>query len=252
MCPLHSCGKALALGSLQSHLRTQHGMDTCGSIITEPIALAPRLYRLSFKHQSGYSRRVPCPVEGCRYTATNAANLRRHFSNRHYTHRLHLEEDGSVPSYCRACGISVSLHSLQCGHIGGKQCKANIKRNQQWARNEAAAGAQARTFTIDGVVLKKVEHFIYLGCQISSRDSDAPALFMNLAKAQKRLARIFNLIAREGADSAIGGRIYVAAVLAVLLYGSETWVWTSSILNSIRGFHHRACRRLADKRPKRR
>ena len=47
---------------------------------------------------------------------------------------------------------------------------------------------------------------------------------MNLAKAQKRLARIFNLIAREEADPAIGGRIYVTVVLAVLLYGSETWV----------------------------
>ena len=83
-----------------------------------------------------------------------------------------------------------------------------------------AAGAQAITFTIDGVVLKKVNNFKYLGRQISSRDSDAPALFMNLAKAQKCFARISNLIAGEGADLAIGGRIYVAAVLAVLLYGS--------------------------------
>ena len=72
---------------------------------------------------------------------------------------------------------------------------------------------------------------------------------MNLAKARKRFARISNLIAREGADSVVGGGIYVAAVLAVLLYSSESWVWTSSMLNIIRGFHHRACWRLADKRP---
>ena len=99
--------------------------------------------------------------------------------------------------------------------------------------------------------LKKVEIFKYLRRQTSSRDSDAPALFMNLAKVRRRLAQIFNLIAREGDDSAIGGRIYVAAVLAVLLYSLETWVWTSSMLNSIRGFHHCACQRLADKRPRR-
>ena len=74
---------------------------------------------------------------------------------------------------------------------------------------------------------------------------------MNLTKVRKRFARISNLIAREGADSVVGGRIYVAAVLAVLLYGSESWVWTSSMLTSIRGFHHRCCRRLADKRPQR-
>ena len=94
---------------------------------------------------------------------------------------------------------------------------ANIRGNQQRERDEAAAGAQARTFTIDGVTLKKVENFKYLGRQVSSRDSDDPALFMNLAKARKRFARISNLIAREGADSVVGGRIYVAAVLMVLL-----------------------------------
>ena len=156
VCPVPSCGKDLALGSLQSHLRTQHGMDSSSSIINEPTELAPRSYKLSFIHQSGHSRhKVPCPVEGCLYQAATAANLRRHFFSRHYTYRLHLEEDGSVPSVCRACGISVSPFSLRCGHTGGKQCKANIRTNQQRERNEAVAGAQARTFTIDDCVLNK-------------------------------------------------------------------------------------------------
>ena len=62
VCPVTSCGKDLALGFLQSHLRTQHGMDSCSSIITKPIALAPHLYKLSFKHQAGYSRQVPIPI----------------------------------------------------------------------------------------------------------------------------------------------------------------------------------------------
>ena len=177
---------------------------------TQPDALALRLYKLSFISLSGHSRhRVSCPADNCLYTAKTAANLQRHFFNCHYTDSLHLEEDGSVPSYCRACGISVSLFSLQRGHIGNKQCKANIRRNQQRERNEAAARAQARTFTIDGVVLKKVENFEYLGRQISSRDSDAPALFMKLAKARKHLSRLSNLITREGVDLAIGGKIYL-------------------------------------------
>ena len=90
------------------------------------------------------------------------------------------------------------------------------------------------------------------GVRSAVGNSDAPSLLMNLAKARKRFARISSLIARKGVDLAIGGRIYVAVVLAVLLYGSETWVWTSSILNTIWGFHHRAYWRLADKRPRRR
>ena len=61
VCPVPSCGKDLTLGSLQSHLRTKHGMYTSGSIITKPVALAPLLYKLSFIHQSGHSQhKVPC------------------------------------------------------------------------------------------------------------------------------------------------------------------------------------------------
>ena len=58
-------------------------------------------------------------------------------------------------------------------------------QNQQRERNEAAARAQAQTFTIDRVVLKTIENFKYLEYQISSRDSGTPALFMNLAKRRK-------------------------------------------------------------------
>ena len=73
---------------------------------------------------------------------------------------------------------------------------------------------------------------------------------MNLNKARKRLHRLFCLIAREGADLVVGGKIYVAAVLAVMLYGLEYLVWTNSMLNTICGFHHRCYRKLAGKRPK--
>ena len=38
----------LALGSLQSHLRTQHGMDAPRSIIPKSVVFAPRSYKLSF------------------------------------------------------------------------------------------------------------------------------------------------------------------------------------------------------------
>ena len=127
MCPRLGCGKALAIGSLQSHLRTQHGMDATGSMTTQPAALAPRSYKLSFISLSGHSQhRVSCPADSCQYTAKTAANLWQYFFNRHYTDSLHLEEDGSVPSYCRVCGILVSLFPLQRGHISSRQCKANI------------------------------------------------------------------------------------------------------------------------------
>ena len=81
-------------------------------------------------------------------------------------------------------------HSIHCNAatLAAGNVRPMITLNQQRERDEAAAGAQARTFTIEVVVLKKVENFKYLGHHISSRDSDAPALYMNLAKARKRFA----------------------------------------------------------------
>ena len=79
----------------------------------------------------------------------------------------------------------------------------------------------------------------YLGHKIISRDSDALALFMNLTKAQ--CSQISNLIATEGADPAIGGKIYVAVVFLVIPYGLETWVWILSMLTSIRRFNPCTC-----------
>jgi hypothetical protein len=43
---------------------------------------------------------------------------------------------------------------------------------------------------------------------------------------------------------------YRAAVLSVLLYGSETWVWTDRMVNAVRGFHHRASRLLSGNLPR--
>ena len=127
-CPIPDCSKDLALGSLQSHVYAQHKLDASSLIIAEPVLLAPHLYKLSFNQQSGYSQqKVPCPLEDCCYSASTAANLQQHFFNCHYTYRLNIEEDSNVPSYCRACSILVSLHSLQRGNLGHKQCKANIQ-----------------------------------------------------------------------------------------------------------------------------
>ena len=64
-------------------------------------------------------------------------------------------------------------------------------------RNEVAGGSQARTFTIDGVVLNKVDNFECLVCQISSRDFDAPGLFVIRDSSHLRLRLTRFLINRS-------------------------------------------------------
>ena len=42
---------------------------------------------------------------------------------------------------------------------------------------------------------------------------------------------------------------YKAVVQSVLLFGCETWVITSQVLEVLGGFHHRVARRLSGKHP---
>ena len=47
------------------------------------------------------------------------------------------------------------------------------------------------------------------------------------------------MLSREGADARTSGRIYVAVVQAVMLYGSKTWVMTQHIRRVLGGFYNR-------------
>ena len=83
--------KKFGTGTPQSHLHMQHGMDASSSIITKSVALAPRLYKLSFIQNSGHSQcKVQCPVEYYRYTAKHAAIIvALHISTWHYDRIQH-------------------------------------------------------------------------------------------------------------------------------------------------------------------
>lgn len=109
--------------------------------------------------------------------------------------------------------------------------------------------SQSRTFTIDRDDLEKVEVFRYLGQPTSNMDLDYPALLHNLKKARERPALISRLLMRDGASPFVGERLYVAAILSVLFYRSDSWVWTQPMLKATLGFHNRAARRLAGRPP---
>ena len=136
--------------------------------------------------------------------------------------------------------MNVTAYSLSRGHIGSALCEGHARRRQQAKRNQAARAAQAVNFTLDGTVLGKTGSFKYLGRIVSENDSDWPALQKNLTKARQRWASISRLLGREGATPKVSGYIYKAAILTVLLYSSETWVWSQRMLKACEGFHHRA------------
>ena len=171
---------------------TQHGIGKTGSIVVYPATLTPHVYKLSFVQKVGYTWvRVPCLVNGCLYQAKISSLLRQHFFNQHPTFKLqHLKAwlKRMAPSLDFFSLAEYQYHYIHCGWAT-KTCSCLTPTFEKWTvgSKQAAAAAQAWVFTIDDIKLKTVENFNYLEWQILSWDSDFPALFLNLSKAQKRL-----------------------------------------------------------------
>jgi len=143
--------------------------------------------------------------------------------------------------------MGVTANGWRRGHATSKICAANAQRRRQRERVLACQAARERRFTINGTELKSVELFKYLGKHTSTTDSDWPALQKNLAKARKRWGLISRLLVSEGASAPVSGLFYKAAILTVLLYGSESWVWTQRMYKAAESFHNHVARRISGK-----
>jgi len=106
--------------------------------------------------------------------------------------------------------------------------------------------AEEQVFTIDGTPLESVGSFPYLGRAETRTDADWGALYLNLRKACYKWYKLSKLITREDANPKIFGKFYKGVVQTVLLFGSESWTFTESMMNVLKGFHHRAARRMAN------
>ena len=114
-----------------------------------------------------------------------------------------------------------------------------------------ATDANAVGFTVNGVPLDRVTSFRYLGRELSFNNSDWPALFRQLQKARQRWGLLSRVLEHQGASIRAKGLFYKTIVMSVLLYGSETWVVTDTMLKVLESFHHRAARRLTGRMARR-
>jgi hypothetical protein len=113
---------------------------------------------------------------------------------------------------------------------------------------EAARKAREVTFTIYGQELRSVDTFKYLGRPMSSADGDSAAVFRNISLARKKWGMCMRILARDDATPRISGMFYKAIVQTVLLFSSETWVVTPTLLQQLESFHHAVARRISGKR----
>lgn len=144
--------------------------------------------------------------------------------------------------------MRITPNAWQRGHGVSALCRQIAQTRLQAEQVRAATRARTQRFTIDGEELKSVETFKYLGRIVSSTDNDWPALQRNLTKARQRWGMISRVLRRHGANARISGKFYKAAVLTILLYSSETWVWTKRMWKAANSFHVHVARCLSGRR----
>jgi hypothetical protein len=108
--------------------------------------------------------------------------------------------------------------------------EGTMRRNQRKICNLQCLRAFRQTFQIRDQPIETVTSFRYLGCILTSIDSDWTTARENLQKAQRRWTLISRVLTRESASPRISAMFYKATIQTLLLYGSEKWVLTDEII----------------------
>ena len=92
-------------------------------------------------------------------------------------------------------------------------------------------------FNLDGEEgderVENIPTFRYLGKTLDQTDDYWPDVQQNIMRVSLVWWRLGTLLLQEGADPKVSASFYRAVVQAILLYGSETWVFLESMAKRI-------------------
>jgi hypothetical protein len=182
-----------------------------------------------------------CPARDCQYTTNRRESMRRHFRARHPEDTILIAEEGALPR-CDNCGLFTRAVGEK--HKLSEDCKKATRSSQARLDEKVQQSARENIFTVSGIQLERVNQFKYLGRLLDEDDKDGPAVQANLEKARQKWGRIGRILSREQATPRIMATFYKAIIQAVLLYGSESWVLTKSMMQKLRSFHQKCARHI--------
>jgi hypothetical protein len=200
----------------------------------------PAVYCLSMDNVT----KTCCAVDGCPYKQKMRASMRLHFRNKHNKDTIIIQEEGQLPK-CDKCGIFTNTRMDR--HQLSKMCQEGAKFLEvRKIYKENKKTAEETVFTVQGVPIKTVTDFKYLGRVVNKEDSDWSAVNYNLKKAIKAWHQISRILTKRGSkNNKWRTTIYKSIVEAVLLFGAETWVLSKAMETKLQSFHHRCARAIA-------
>ena len=94
--------------------------------------------------------------------------------------------------------------------------------------------------------METIGDFKYLGRPLNETNDDWTAIKYNLKKSRKIWSAVKRVLIRDKSSLRTMGYFYKAVVQSILLYRSETWVYTDKMLSRLRNFHNKIARRLTN------
>ena len=238
----HVCQANLQARSLRSHLESSHNIS---QQVVVPDHLLEERAGISYEAER-VGRKVPirCPFPGCPWKLSSAYMLRRHFRDLHPKDSVVIPWEGSFPR-CERCRMQCNPRYPR--HIHSQVCQQGVERRTQRDSAITSALALRQLFYVEGEVLEKVESFRYLGRILAQDDDDTRAVRSQIKKARGIWARVGHVLQADNTPPKVSAKFYKAVVQSVLLYSSETWNLTKTVLARLEGFHIRAAYRMAKK-----
>ena len=232
------CKKVLQRGSLQRHMEQQHGIRDgqylCREVNTTETTFNVRIVK-------GKDNR--CPIPGCVGGSKDKFGMYRHFAWKHPEKSIIIDDDGLLPK-CPKC----KMHNGNMEkHIESATCRRLAVRRQNEVLQDQQATAGNVKFYIKGKEIERVKEFEYLGRIISDNDDDTKCIDNAIKKARRQWNCIGKMLKREGANAETMAKFYITIVMAVLLYGSESWTITNKNKLKLQSFHNRALRYISGK-----
>jgi hypothetical protein len=232
------CGKTMKASSLRRHLADMHNVYQQTVVAEEMLVSRPdETHIVSDWSPAGLS----CPFPECGGLLSSSWIMRRHFWDIHPMDLVKVPEEGKFRR-CTRCRMQVDPRYPR--HRFTKESQVGVERKKQREAAVTLALALRQQFSVHGDMLERVEVFKYLGRLLAQDDDDIQAIRAQLRKARATWARVGQVLRAENVPPRIAAKFYKAVVQAMLLYGSETWVLSTTALASLEGFHIRAAYRM--------
>ena len=97
---------------------------------------------------------------------------------------------------------------------------------------------------IEGVTLKEVQKFVYLGCEMQNDGDIRNEIGIRIGKAGAAFRTMENVWNESGMSLPTKLRLFNSIVLSVLLYGSESWKGLRQIEERVRRFESICLRKI--------